>query len=147
MTDSRTDVLAVWARSHVSPPAVCDSVVRASSWASTLEDVRTRTVVALVAVAVVLAGIVAGVVAIRGSVDATANAQRALDPFYTASSPLSAGVPGDIIRSEPLTPDPGLTGARSYRVLYRTAMPDGSPRVSGAMLFVPTGRLLSVAAR
>jgi hypothetical protein len=119
-------------------PVACDSVIHASSCASTVEDVRTRTVVALVAVAVVLAGTLAGVVTIRGSVDATANAQRTLDPFYIASSPLPSGAPGDIIRSEPLSPDPGLTGASAYRVLYRTEMPDGSPRVSGAMLFVPT---------
>ncbi len=104
-----------------------------------VKTMRTRTVVALVAVAVVLAGAVVGLVVIRGSVDATDNAQRALDPFYAASSPLPPGMPGDIIRSEPLTPDPGLTDVRSYRVLYRTEMPDGSPRVSGAMLFVPTG--------
>ena len=35
----------------------------------------------------------------------------------------------------------GIHSARrgTYRVLYRTEMPDGTPRVSGAMLFVPTG--------
>jgi len=100
---------------------------------------RTRTVVVLVAFAVAFAAVAVGVVAIRGSVDATVTAQRALDPFYATPSPLPSGKPGDVIRSEPLTPDPGLTGARSYRVLYRTEMPDGSPRVSGAMLFGPTG--------
>ena len=104
-------------------------------------SVRTRTVVAVtaaIACVVVLSVVVAIVAAVRGSVDATANVQGALDPFYTASSPLPPGAPGDIIRSEPLTPDPGLTNARSYRVLYRTEMPDGTPRVSGAMLFIPT---------
>ena len=97
------------------------------STASTVEDVRTRTVVALVASAVVLTVTAGGVVAITRSVDAANTAQQALDPFYAASSPLPSGMPGDIIRSEPLTPDPGLTNARSYRVLYRTEMPDGSP--------------------
>jgi hypothetical protein len=96
-------------------------------------------IIAVIASVAVLLVVVAVFAAVRGSVDAVANAQRALDPFYAASPPLPAGQPGDIIRSEALTPDPGLTGARSYRVLYRTEMPDGTPRVSGAMLFVPTG--------
>lgn len=100
---------------------------------------RTRTVVALVASAVVLTVTAGGVVAITRSIDATNTVQQALDPFYTQTELAPSSMPGDIIRSEALTPDPGLTNARSYRVLYRTEMPDGTPRVSGAMLFVPTG--------
>ena len=129
----------MWARSHRKGSAASFWVGDAQSTASTVEDVRTRTVVALVASAVVLTVSAGGVVAITRSVDAANTAQQALDPFYAASSPLPSGKPGDIIRSEALTPDPGLTNARSYRVLYRTEMPDGSPRVSGAMLFLPTG--------
>ncbi len=64
--------------------------------------------------------------------------QTALEPFYATPSPLPPGKPGDIIRSEPLTPAADLKNANAYRVLYRTELPDGTPRVSGAMLFVPT---------
>jgi len=129
----------VWARSHWKESAASFWVGDARSMASTVEDVRTRTVVALVASAVVLTVTAGGVVAITRSLDAANTAQQTLDPFYAASSPMPSGKPGDIIRSETLTPDPGLTNARSYRVLYRTEMPDGSPRVSGATLFMPTG--------
>ncbi len=66
--------------------------------------------------------------------------QDALAAFYQAPSPLPPGKPGDIIRSEPLTgSNINLVNAKAYRVLYRTENPDGTPRVSGGMLFVPDG--------
>lgn len=61
-----------------------------------------------------------------------------MEPFYTAPNPLPVGKPGDIIRSEPLTPAVNLNNANAYRVLYRTETPDGTARVSSGMLFLPT---------
>ncbi len=62
--------------------------------------------------------------------------QDALDPFYATPADVAALRPGALIRSEPL-PGAALAGARSLRILYRTERPDGSPAVSGAMVFVP----------
>lgn len=91
---------------------------------------------------VVAAALVAGVVTVAGAVWSssrnTDQTQSALAPFYATPSPLPPGKPGDIIRSEPLTPAVDLQNANAYRVLYRTELPDGTARVSGAMLFVPT---------
>ncbi len=72
---------------------------------------------------------------------ATDQRQKALEPFYTVPSPLPAGQPGELMRTEDLTGTFTLpTGAKAYRVLYRTENPDGSPRVSGGMVFVPAGQ-------
>ena len=63
--------------------------------------------------------------------------QDALDAFYAAPADAAALEPGALIRIEPL-PGASLVGARSFRILYRTERIDGSPAVSGAMVFVPT---------
>ncbi|MEI6621440.1 MAG: lipase family protein [Actinomycetes bacterium] len=88
---------------------------------------------ALITVAVVSG--VAFVVAGNRNTDVT---QAALEPFYTSPNPLPPGKPGDIIRSEALTPAPNLQNANAYRVLYRTEKPDHTARVSSGMLFIPT---------
>lgn len=67
-----------------------------------------------------------------------AKEQQQLDPFYAVSASEVPGVPGSIIRSEPLPVK--LTNATGYRVVYRTVSSDGVPRVSGAMILVPTAK-------
>lgn len=60
--------------------------------------------------------------------------QQPLDPFYAAPSTLP-GPPGTVIRTEPIDAD--VPGATALRMLYVTERPDGTPTVSGGMVFVP----------
>lgn len=87
-------------------------------------------VAALFATALLALGVIA---LIQGR--ETAQAQDALDPFYTP--PASLPVPGTVIRSEPLGVD--VPGATSLRMLYVSEHPDGSRAVSGGMVFIPKG--------
>lgn len=64
--------------------------------------------------------------------------QQQLDPFYAVEASQVPGTPGSIIRSEPLPV--ALTNATAYRVVYRTKSSEGTPRVSGAMVFIPTAK-------
>ena len=66
--------------------------------------------------------------------------QQALQSFYQTPSPLPAGKPGDVLRSEPITS--GFTlppGTQAQRILYLTQGPSGEPRVSSGMVFIPAG--------
>jgi uncharacterized membrane protein HdeD (DUF308 family)/fermentation-respiration switch protein FrsA (DUF1100 family) len=58
-------------------------------------------------------------------------------PFYTAPSPLPAGSPGTIIRSEVI--DGFHAGATAYRVLYRSTGYDGKPTAVSGFIVVPDG--------
>jgi pimeloyl-ACP methyl ester carboxylesterase len=62
--------------------------------------------------------------------------QSGLDAFYTPPNPIPAN-PGTLIRSEPLAVE--VPGATAYRMLYSTQRPDGTPAVSGGMMFIPDG--------
>ena len=62
--------------------------------------------------------------------------QSGLDAFYTPPNPIPAK-PGTLIRSEPLAVD--VPGATAYRMLYSTQRPNGTPAVSGGMMFIPDG--------
>lgn len=62
--------------------------------------------------------------------------QSGLDAFYTPPNPIPAK-PGTLIRSEPLAVE--VPGATAYRMLYSTQRPDGTPAVSGGMMFIPDG--------
>jgi pimeloyl-ACP methyl ester carboxylesterase len=62
--------------------------------------------------------------------------QEALEPFYTPPDPLPSTEPGHLIRYEPL--GESIEGAETYRILYVTERPDGTPTVSSGMLLVPT---------
>lgn len=99
---------------------------------------RALKAIGILFLALLLAGTVTGVAFFASNKASTEQQQAQLESFYTTPSPLPPGRPGDIIRSEPLTPAPPLRNANSYRVLYRTEKPDGTSRVSGAMLFIPT---------
>ncbi|MEI8081726.1 MAG: lipase family protein [Actinomycetes bacterium] len=98
--------------------------------------VRFLRILAIIVAAIVVAGVVTLSAAYLASTRSVDQAQTTLDPFYDVPNPLPPGQPGQILKSEPLGQT--LNNANAYRVLYRTAMPDGTPRVSGAMLFVPT---------
>jgi alpha-beta hydrolase superfamily lysophospholipase len=65
--------------------------------------------------------------------------QQALDPFYLAPDPIPRS-PGTLIRTEPLTVDGDVVdipGGSAVRMLYASQRPDGSPSVSGGMIFLP----------
>lgn len=62
--------------------------------------------------------------------------QAALQPFYEPPSPLPAGKPGSLVRSEPLDTTVPV-GGRAVRILYRTQKADGSPTVSSGMVLFP----------
>lgn len=64
--------------------------------------------------------------------------QQQLDPFYAVEADQIPGVSGSIIRSEPLAVK--LTDVNAFRVVYRTRSSEGTPRVSGAMILVPTAK-------
>lgn len=97
---------------------------------------RTLKWTGIVLLAVVLSGVMVLVAGIGSSRVQSSQQQEALDPFYSAPDPLP-GPPGTLIRTEPL----GVTvpGASAYRMLYVSERPDGTPAVSGGMLFVPDG--------
>jgi uncharacterized membrane protein HdeD (DUF308 family) len=58
-------------------------------------------------------------------------------PFYSAPSPLPAGPPGMIIRSEVI--DGFHAGATAYRVLYTSTGYDGKPTAVSGFILVPGG--------
>jgi len=96
--------------------------------------------VLLVLIAILLAGAVTSLAVVMGNVRQDRSAQAELAPFYEPPAVLVA--PGSVIRTAPLTfPDTAdsleLQGARAYRMLYVSERPDGTPAVSGAMVFVP----------
>ncbi len=64
--------------------------------------------------------------------------QDGLDAFYATPADVDSAQPGDVLRIESLASAP-VPGARSYRLLYRSEQPDGSPGVSGAIAVIPTG--------
>lgn len=92
---------------------------------------------------IVLALIVAVVVSLGAFLwserETTTHAQAQLEPFYTPPSPLPAGKPGDIIRSEVMT-NVSLKGATAHRVLYLTENIHKESVVSSAMLFLPNSQ-------
>jgi hypothetical protein len=67
----------------------------------------------------------------------TAAQQQKLAPFYVAPAGWQAAPLGTVFRSEPVGGVPGHATGR--RILYRSARADGSPSVSGGLVFVPSG--------
>ncbi len=55
-------------------------------------------------------------------------------PAYAVPDPLPPGRPGDVVKSTPWRPVPGV---KTSLVLYRSTAVDGSPRVVSAVLAVP----------
>jgi len=60
--------------------------------------------------------------------------QNALDPFYAPPDPIPV-TGGTVIRTEPMDID--VPGGTAQRILYVSERADGSPAVSGGMLFIP----------
>jgi pimeloyl-ACP methyl ester carboxylesterase len=96
----------------------------------------------LLATVTVLVGIVAIAAVVLGGSTAVSDfrsdqRQRALDPFYATPDPMPTKA-GHIVRIEPLElPEDSLTGGTGYRMLYVSEHPNGTPAVSGGMIFVP----------
>jgi len=92
-------------------------------------------IVAVVSALLVLALIVGLIVKTLINSTNEVDRQAALQPFYTPPTQIT-GAPGTIIRQEPL----GITvpGATAIRILYVTQRSDGTPAVSGGMVFIPT---------
>lgn len=88
--------------------------------------------VAVIGVSVLVFAVAAYVV----ETERTDQTQATLDAFYTPPDPIPAA-PGTVIRTEPLGVQ--VTGGSAQRMLYVTQRPDGTPAVSGAMVFIPTG--------
>ncbi len=100
---------------------------------------RVLKVIGIFLIAAVLAIGITGTAAYFGGQDQTDQQQAALQPFYDLPDPLPAVKAGTIIRSEPMADfDSVLTDAKASRILYMSAGPDGAPRVSSGMIFVPT---------
>src|SRR5580658_8101872 len=62
---------------------------------------------------------------------------RAQTPFYQASAEEIAGLPGTLIRSEPMLFAPA--GALAYRVLYRSTGLHGEPIAVSGVIVIPPG--------
>ena len=100
---------------------------------------KTLKIVAIGAVATLVAfGLLLGGLIVLDTEKAN-QAQTDLQPFYDLPDPLPDVEPGTILRSEPMS-DLGweLENANAFRILYMSAGPNGDPRVSSGMIFVPT---------
>lgn len=88
-------------------------------------------IVTVVAIAVALVFVVA-----RVGVNwwETRQTQDSFDAFYTPPDPMPMEL-GTVIRTEPL--DIQVSGGSALRMLYVSERPDGSPAVSGGMVFIP----------
>jgi len=64
-------------------------------------------------------------------------AARAQSPFYDAPASLADGLPGSLVRQEPMYGAP--LGASSYRVLYRSTGLKGEPILVSGVVIVPQG--------
>lgn len=66
-------------------------------------------------------------------------AAAAASPFHVPPDPLPPGVPGDVIRSEPVRLA-ALPGVRAWRVLYRSTTATGGPTAVSGVVAVPPRR-------
>lgn len=105
--------------------------------------VRSYLVGLVVTVLVLVLGLV-GFVVVKSLVDEekTQERQRTLAPFYVAPDGWEDASPGDVLRRERLGEASTGTlpaGAVAWRVLYRSERSDGTPSVSGGLVFSPGG--------
>lgn len=86
-----------------------------------------------------LAGIIIIIVLIGGwaliANARTSMRQSKLQPFYNTSGLAANGLPGQVVRQEPLGVQ--VDGGKGVRVLYRTQRTDGSYTFSSGMVFIP----------
>ncbi|MBW0271866.1 hypothetical protein ATM97_14780 [Nocardia sp. MH4] len=74
-----------------------------------------------------------------GAPVAVAQDGQAGPEFFTPAADLVPGEHGSVIRSRPLTGDPGVPGARNHLVLYRSVDMRGNPVAVSGTLAVPQG--------
>jgi alpha-beta hydrolase superfamily lysophospholipase len=96
---------------------------------------RTLRWIALAIALMVVVAVVSTIWAISVHKLSVSRAQARIAAFYVPPTPLP-GEPGTVIRTEPLGVE--VPGATAQRVLYTSERPDGTPAVSGAMIFIPT---------
>ena len=89
------------------------------------------------AIAWVVAGVLAAIVITVAVTTLVGGGSAAVDPdaFYEQPDPLPAGAAGSILRSEPVADPP--SGAKAFRILYRSRDHRGGPAALSALLFVP----------
>ncbi|MDF1781298.1 MAG: lipase family protein [Alcanivoracaceae bacterium] len=71
----------------------------------------------------------------------SASADEALDAFYNLPEPMPAGIPGTILRSEPMSSGAtSLSGSvsKAYRVMYHSTDAIGNPNLVTGTIIVPT---------
>jgi len=93
--------------------------------------------VGFVATILVLVVGLVGVLVVKTEVDdeKTERRQRTLAPFYVPPDGWEDAAPGEVLRREPVDGVPA--GGFGWRVLYRSERSDGSPSVSGGLVFSP----------
>ena len=97
-----------------------------------------RTYRVLIAIAVIIAAVViAAVITSALKQQQLQKAQDSLDPFYTPPSNVAAFLPGDIVRSEPMSID--IPEAQAWRILYLSEQLDGQRSVTSGMIIAPKG--------
>ena len=87
--------------------------------------------------AVVLGIVVFVAIKATESEERTEREQAALAPFYRPPDGWQETAPGTLLRKERVQGIPA--GGTGWRVLYRSERSDGSPSVSGGLVFVPPG--------
>jgi pimeloyl-ACP methyl ester carboxylesterase len=96
-----------------------------------------RAATVLLGLVVIGAGV--GIIVVVGFTIRDTFVQRSLDSFYV-TAPKDLGEPGMLLRTEPMTVDfvpLSIPGGTAHRMLYTSALPDGTPVASSGMLFIP----------
>lgn len=91
--------------------------------------------IGIVVAAVLVIAMISALWVISAHKLSVSRAQAKIADFYVPPTPLPSE-PGTVIRTEPLGVE--VPGATAQRILYTSERPDGTPAVSGAMIFIPT---------
>ena len=104
-----------------------------------MQQVRFLKVLGIAGIAIIVALVVSGAGAYIGSKQNVDQSQQKIEPFYVSPPPesLPTDALGKIYRDEILD-TVTLDNGSAHRVMYRTELPDGTPRVSSAMIFIPS---------
>lgn len=95
---------------------------------------RASRVFGLIVLALVVAAAMVAVAWVASSVSESTERQASLSPFYAPPDPIPTTA-GTVIRREPLGID--VAGGTAERILYVSERADGTPAVSGGMIFIP----------
>lgn len=91
--------------------------------------------IGIVVAAVLVIAMISTIWVISAHKLSVSRAQAKIADFYVPPTPLPSE-PGTVIRTEPLGVE--VPGATAQRILYTSERPDGTPSVSGGMIFIPT---------